>query len=88
MSQLSASDYTSVLAKKLADELLAGEQLTLQSVEQNYHSTAAACGLPPTGADSLHIKDIYNLVAREATALSVMSKDDAARRIFSLIDMH
>jgi hypothetical protein len=73
---------------RLAEELATGQPFTLHLVEKHSRAVAVACGLSPTGADALHNKDIYNLVAQEASTLRTMDKADARRRIFSLIDMH
>lgn len=88
MNVPAAQDFTTLLAKQLATELISGVPMTEQVVAQHCKKIASACGLAPTGADALHISDIYKKISHESSAIKGMDHATAARYIFKLIDMH
>lgn len=87
-SQASAGDFEIKFSETLANRLLTGERLSIELVRDCYRQAGEALGLPVSGADELHVADIFDGLSNYSSRLAALGKTKLSKVIFDMIYMH
>lgn len=88
MTKLSAGEFESKFSELLADAMLTGRAISRELVAECYMEAAAVLGLAPTGADALHVQDMYSSLSAPGALPSSRNVAALRRSIFGVIYMH
>lgn len=86
--QLSAGDFELKFSELLADAMLGGRSMSRELVAECYKEAATAMGLAPTGADDLHVNDMYSSLSAPGVLHRAHNAAELRRRIFAVVYMH
>lgn len=84
----SAGDFELKFSESLAARILAGEQLSIELVRECYRQAGDALSLPMSGADELHVSDIFDALSKQKPRLATLGKARLSKTIFDSIYMH
>ncbi|RCS56423.1 hypothetical protein [Parvibium lacunae] len=87
-NQLNAGDFESKFSELLADAIAKGYEINIVLIAECYRQAATNLGLPPTGADDLHIVDIHSSLSAPGVLPPAKNARVLKNKIYDLIYMH